>query len=122
MREFQGRRKAKKMVYSKPVLLLLMVVIFLLGRAVWAMYERDQFTRSERAKIELTLKDLTDRKAMLADTLDALNTTEGQEQAMRDKFSVVSPDEYMVTVVNKEKTPEPVATTTKHWWQGWFNN
>ena len=120
MLEFQGRRRTKSWLYSKTAVFVCLVIVAFLAHGTWKMYQRYSFTAIERQKIEMTAANLQQRRDMLANSLEMLNTGDGVERQIRDKFLVVKEGEYVVTIVDKT----PVATTTepvKHWWQKIFD-
>lgn len=123
MREFQAKKRSKGWLYSKPVLLVLLVVMVFLGHVAWQLYDRYSFTKAERVKAETVLAELQTRKDLLASSVASLDSEAGVEQAVRDKFSVVKPGEFVVNIVDKTASTVPATTTTekKSWWDKWFD-
>jgi cell division protein FtsB len=72
---------------------------------------------SELNKID----DLRKREADLNKDINKLNTTQGVEESVRDKFQVVKPGEKMVIIVDEqEKKPSTDDTTKDHSFWGFI--
>ncbi len=123
MREFQGKRRAKRWLYSKPVLLILTVIFIFFVYVLWQLYVRYRFTQTERIKVEAVLIELEARKDSLASSVALLDSDAGIEQAVRGKFAVVKPGEFVVNIVDKTASAAPATTTVeeKSWWRGWWD-
>lgn len=121
MREFQGKKRARGWLYSKTVILVLGLIVVFLLNVTWQLYERYRFTKEEKNKAEVTLADLQVRKDFLAGLVASLDTEEGVEQAVRGKFAVVKPGEFVVNIVDRTASTAPTSTIKESWWQGWFD-
>jgi len=120
MREFQGKRVLKKVLYSKIFVALLLIIVGLMLYRIWGIGSRSRVVTAEQQALLAQVAELSERKKVLEKDLAALKTDRGMEEAIRQKFSVVKEGEGVVTVVAPTTT---VATTTevKSWWQKWFS-
>src|SRR3989344_2150235 len=126
MREFQGKRRWRRLVYSLPVLVLLVLLIILLTNSAYRLYDKRQLANRERQVALAEVVQLRARQAELTETVAKLNTARGVEAAIRENFNVVKPGEKVITLVagatttvsgNVEPAPIP-------WWQpiiNWFS-
>jgi len=126
MREFQGKRRWRRLVYSLPVLVLLVLLIILLTNSAYRLYDKRQLANRERQVALAEVVQLRARQAELTETVAKLNTARGLEAAIRENFNVVKPGEKVITLVagatttvsgNVEPAPIP-------WWQpiiNWFS-
>ncbi|HEY4524623.1 MAG TPA: septum formation initiator family protein [Candidatus Paceibacterota bacterium] len=126
MREFQGKRRWRRLVYSLPVLVLLVLLIILLTNSAYRLYDKRQLANRERQLALTEVVQLRARQAELTETVAKLNTARGVEAAIRENFNVVKPGEKVITLVagatttvssNVEPAPIP-------WWQpiiNWFS-
>lgn len=122
MAVFQARRKKGNKWRSWAVLAVTFLAVIFLSHVTWQMYTRYRFTKEERVKAEETLAHLEERESALAGVVAALNTESGVEQAVREKFSVVKPGEFVVNIVERENeatSSEVVEIKKKTWWQFW---
>ncbi len=110
MREFQDKKKRRKMWYSFPVVILLFVVAMLLAKGVVNIYikYRESLSLKGRALSELALLEV--RKDALSKEIEKLSTEVGVESAIRSKFNVAKPGEKVLLLVSPEE--ELVASST----------
>ena len=99
MKEYQRKRHKGRFLYSRVILLVLLVVFAFLLKAVWGAYgrERENTVDFERTQNELTA--LQARAATVEEKLMRLKTPEGIEAEIREQFQVAKPGEKMVVVV-----------------------
>jgi len=114
MKEIQpkkGEKKKIKKLYSKPVLLLLAIVIVFLAKGTWGVYQKELESRKNVAIVTTELEDLQKRKAELQGETDKINTEEGKEEAIRTKFQVSKGGERVLVVVDR---PLPTSFTEEN--------
>lgn len=101
MREFQERKKLRKILYSKKILALLLIVLALLIYSTAKIYfkSRNALSKSEETRLELA--ELEQRKAELEKEILRLQTPLGEEEEIRRKFSVSRPEEKILVIVDK---------------------
>ena len=124
MARFQVGRRKPSTFKSTLLLLCLLILLAFLANVTWQLYTRYRFTKTERIKAELTLHQLIQKKELLANLVATLETEAGVEQAVRDKFAVVKPGEFVVNIVDKITATDSATTTVtkKSWWQGWWGD
>ena len=131
MKEFQGKRRWRRQVYSWPVRVLLILLIILLANSVYRLYEKQRLVVKERQTVLMEVARLSARQAELAEEVARLQTDRGAEDLIRKNFNVVKAGERVVTLVVNEPTTTPL--TVPHdtatpppllpWWRviiGWF--
>lgn len=109
MRDFQRKRKIRKVLYSKGVLFLLLLLLLFIGKATWNLYAKERESRANLTRVEAELQNLNLREARLRGDIARLEGPEGIETEIREQFQVAKPGERMVVLVNKEE-PEPGPT------------
>ncbi|OHA58495.1 MAG: hypothetical protein A2571_01820 [Candidatus Vogelbacteria bacterium RIFOXYD1_FULL_44_32] len=121
MKDFQGQRRVRKMIYSKISLVVLGLLILFMVKALWGVQTKNSLAVAGRTQAEAELAELEAQKAELSAQVGWLGKDRGQEEALRQNFSVTLPGEKMVIVV--EDASRPTTTTPKKsggWWQaGW---
>ena len=117
MREFQERRRTRKLLHSRYVIVLLVILIVLLVRGVIGAYEKYNKSRDLASRTEKDFAELSARQVLLSRSIDSLATDVGKERQLRDEFGVIREGEKMIVLINDKAE----ATTTsqpieKGWW------
>lgn len=111
------KRKYKRFVYSWPVVLVLLILLFFIGRASWNIYQKHQETQEKLAAVQTEHQRLKQRYKEIQEEVADLKTKEGVEQAMRERFGVVKENEEVVYIVDRdEDTPEQQTQKEESWW------
>jgi cell division protein FtsB len=118
MLPFQERKKLRKILYSKASLIALGILLFFVASGAWNIYQKAVIARSERDRAERALVDLQVRTAELTASLARLQSDQGVEEDVRQKFTVAKPGEDVVVVVDdtSKKSENSQAGQTKSLW------
>ncbi|MFA6446295.1 MAG: septum formation initiator family protein [Candidatus Paceibacterota bacterium] len=116
MRDFQEKRKWKRVLYSKGILFVLVVLLIIVAQATWKVFQKQHLAKDNAALVTRELADLEGRNTELSAQIDEMNTDRGVEDVIRDSYQVAKEGEQMVIVVDGhvDNNIEPLATTT--WW------
>ncbi len=127
MTEFQAKPKSYRGLIMRLIIIFLLIVIFILVRAVWNVYQKNTLSEESLNHAKEELKDLELQKSDLENQVSWLSLPRGREEEIRKNFSVAKEGEKVFIVVDGDR----VATTTisdddnKGWWQaikGGFSN
>lgn len=101
MREFQEKRKIRGFLYSKKIIILLLLITAFLLFSTIKVYlkSRNALSKNEEAKKELA--ELEKRRAGLETDVDRLNTESGLEEEIRKNLNVQRPGEKVLVIVDK---------------------
>ena len=118
MREFQGhhRRRLRRLTASRPVQVLLLLILILLAESVVRLYQRGQAVAGEEQSLKQELAALEARRAELTAEVASLETDRGGEAASRERFGVVKEGEKVINLVGVAPTGE-ATTTPVLWWR-----
>lgn len=105
MREFQEKHIFRRRLYSKTMLIVLLVLIILIGRGVINVYAKEKASRNELERIRKEQVVIQDRHNSLLQNSDRLKTEDGVEAEIRGKFDVAKTGEGVIVIVDK-KPPE----------------
>lgn len=111
MRELQGRRQFRRLLYSKTSVILLLVILVLLGRSTWSAYQKNNIAEHYRRQAEAELGELVIQKKDLVTDVSNLKTKRGIEEAMRVNYPVIKPGEKVIAVLDPEPNPDQAITT-----------
>lgn len=117
MREFQERRRFKRLLHSRYAIAVLVILCILLGRAVWDVYGKYERSKEIRDRTKAELAALDTRQKLLNQGIADLNTDLGKEKEVRDRFGVVKEGERMIILVNGASGSANVSPAPeKSWW------
>lgn len=123
--DFEQKRKLKRFLYSKTMLVILSILLLLIGRATWNVYKKVELSN---AHLELAQKEydkLIERQTALVSQIDRLNTEQGVESEIRQKFKVAKEGEGLAVIVDDDLKVDMSTTTKKGLWEkllGIFTN
>lgn len=109
MRNFQ-EKGSKKFWQSWPVLAILSALLLVFTWNVFVFGGKMQDTRDNRKNAENKLSQLQEQKEKLSNDIAKLNTEDGIEENIREKFGLVKEGEGMIVIVENEvveEVPEP---------------
>ncbi len=116
MLEFQQKAKLKRFIYSKFTLVIFLVLILLLSNAVWKVYQKQAWAKDNLRKTAASLEALRAREKMLSSKIERLETADGVEEEIREKYGLVKPDEEVITIVDEAATDSaPVSPSVSFW-------
>ncbi|MBX4210641.1 septum formation initiator family protein [Candidatus Parcubacteria bacterium] len=107
MLEFKQKQQFKRRLYSRSVLIVLVIIGLFFGQATWGIYKKKHDSELKADQAIAELKALKERQKELSLDVQKLNTDRGVEEEIRDKFSVTKPNEHMVVIVDNKNTALP---------------
>lgn len=107
MKDFQQRKKVRKILYSRNVIIVLCVVTILLVRGAWGVMEKNLESKKNVVLLEDQLSEARKKNEELSKHIAILNTEEGVESEIRQKFSVSKEGEQVAVIID----PKPLAET-----------
>jgi cell division protein FtsB len=116
MRELESKQKIRRWVYSTPVLVLLLALLFILFRGTLGIWEKERESASRVEDLTGKMAEVTMRTQELESSLTRLSTDEGIRDEIREKFDVSAEGEYMVVIVD----PRAETATSTEEIQAWY--
>lgn len=104
MLDFREKRFVKKVIYSKITLVILAILLLVVVRGVWGVYNDAKITEENEFIAQQELQELEERKQRIGAEIEELNSASGVEKEIRNKFSVVKEGEEMIMILD-EKNP-----------------
>ena len=117
MANFLKKRKFQYMLYSKPVLALLGLVVLFFLYSVYGAYGKVQETNTIKEQRAAVLSELEVREEVLQQEIDRLSTPKGLEEEIRSKFEVAKEGEEVIVIV---EAPEEENTGEQEEESGFF--
>ena len=107
----------RELLISPLAIAVLIFLLFILGKSVLAILEKQREVRTEERRTEERYISLQEQEKTLQSSLAKLETSEGIETEFHNKFFVVKPGEQIIVVT--DYVPGPQDTTDSDngsWW------
>ena len=101
MREFQEKRKFKKLIYSGWLQIFLGIVLLALIFPAVKVYKKSRISADKAEEIKEEMAKLEKRNAELAAEAARLESESGREGEIRKRFDVAKPGEKIIVIVDK---------------------
>ena len=101
MREFQEKRKFKKIIYSGWLQAILGIVFLALVFSTVKVYKKSRINVQKSEEIKEELVKLETRNAELAAEAARLGSESGKEGEIRKRFDVAKPGEKILVIIDK---------------------
>ncbi len=100
MSRLKNKNKINKIVYSWPVLILILIIVSLIGKSVWGVYQNEKISRGNKQYSEGKYQELKNKSDLIISEIEMLETEKGVETEIRDKFRVVKEGEQLAIIIN----------------------
>ncbi len=117
MREFEQKKKIRKILYSRTMIFFLFLVFVFLLQATWRVYHKQAISRQSLNQVIQESKRLDDRERAIQASVDYLQTDKGVEAEIRSKFRATKPGEQVAIIINDEVKRDISVPTQKTLWQ-----
>lgn len=99
------------------LLAALALVAGLSVRAAWGMYQKFEEAAAADAASQTEVANLKSQYDDASQRTEFLNTKEGQEQALRERYGVAAPGEGEIDIVRPAEGAEGAAAAPQGFWQ-----
>jgi len=121
MKEFQRKQIIRRIVYSIPSLIILLITAFFLVKGTVRVMDKG-WESSERSKdLEKRAAALILREEELKGNIARLQTEEGVRDEIKEKFSVTEEGEYVAVIVDDRKVSSSTDGSTLAWYKRFWN-
>ncbi len=115
MLEFQVKKRVKKILYSRAMFVVLIVLVALAGRATWGVYQKEKISQLNLDRLQAEITELKGREEYITSGIDRLGTDRGIEEEIRQKFKVVKDGEVMAILMDDEMAITASSTEKGFW-------
>jgi cell division protein FtsB len=122
MAGFGKKKSITEYLYSKAVVIVLLVVVIFLAFAVYERYVVERQMYARRVETNREKQELIDRKGTLKERVEYLSGDRGIEEEIRSNFDVAKEDEKVIILVGEKKKAEATTTSiidAKPWYKFW---
>ena len=106
MRNFQKKRGILGILQSVPFLILLAVLVCIFAYSMINLMSRMQETAQNKKIAEDKVAELQNSKEKLSLDIAKLNTDQGLEENIRERFGLVKEGEEVIVIVEDKNQPE----------------
>ncbi|MFT7507334.1 MAG: cell division protein FtsB [Acidimicrobiales bacterium] len=121
--KFGKKNTYKDYIYSRPVIGVLLLIIFFLIMSVYERYGVERDMSERRALSETELEQLYDRKGQLEDRVQHLEGERGIEEEIRKNFDVAREGEQVIILVGDERVEtdvvQEIVSKKEPWYKFW---
>jgi cell division protein FtsB len=121
MKEFSQKTKYRQLVYSIPVLLILLLILFFIAKGSFGIYQKYTLSKNELNNSKSDLSALEEKKNHIYQKVEKLNTETGIEKEIRSKFNVAKEGEKLVVIVD-DAPEEVIVEEEKGFFKRLFNH
>ena len=121
MRNFQQKRRFQNILHSKIVLILLGLLALFFAWGVIGFMVKMETVKENRKLAEEKFLELEKKKLELSSQIARLNTEEGKEENIREKFGLAKEGEQLIVVVEDKNPPKPLEDESGGFW-GFLKN
>lgn len=119
MAEWKSKKKGSFWHSPLALIIILLVLVIFSYNMIGLIGKERETTKNKLSELN-KLEDLRKREASLNKEIDRLNTSEGIEESVREKFQVVKPGEKMVVIVEEEKKKPADEESSDHSFWGFI--
>lgn len=103
MRELQNRRRNRRLIYSLPSLVFLILITFVLVKGAFGVLGKGRESSEITRNLEEKAAALALREMELREDITWLETEKGIREEIRDKFSVTEEGEFVAVIVDERR-------------------
>ena len=100
MNEFKKRQRLKKILYSRAIFVLLILICLLFAHAVWGIFWKYRSSVADEKQLQAKLAGLSSEESYLASSTEVLESQKGIEYALQEEFGAVFPGEKEIVFIN----------------------
>lgn len=104
MSYFKKTSTFKQIFFSKATIVIVFFLIIFTGFGLFSIIGKSITASHERKISENEISDLKTKEADLSKKIEMLKTPEGQDQALKEQYPVVSPGEHVIVITDDAGT------------------
>jgi len=116
------KKKSNYKFWHSPIALgLLFIVLVFFGYNIIDLIKKERETATRKELILEQIDSLNKKTNSLSTSISRLNTDEGKEEVIREKYQVAKPNEKMVTIIEEENKDSNllIEEEKSHGFWGW---
>ncbi len=103
MREYQEKKRIRKILYSRKTLVLIFIIMIFFVYSTVKVFIRSRDAVAKNDEVKKELNDLLKKKNDLEKEIARLRSEAGAEEEIRKKFNVGKPGEKILVIIDKKQ-------------------
>ena len=120
--EHREKVRLRKFLYSRITLALLLIIVALLLRGSIGVYKKERLTRENLEKSEIEYQELQKREEFLREETESLNTKQGIERAIRERFGLAKEGEKVIILLDEESVDPSISKKSGAGFWDWVSS
>ncbi len=112
-----GRKRIRKILYSKVMLIVLVLMLAIFVRGTWSVRNKSILAGDNQEQAIKELQSLQAREHFLKEEIVELDSDRGQEAQLRERFDVGKEGEKLIVLVDTTMQVKEIAEPKKSIWQ-----
>lgn len=121
MSQLKSKNKIKRIIYSWPVLILLLIIVILIGKGIWTVSQSERLSSENKNYSEDQYNKLKNKSDTFLSEIEMLETEKGVEAEIRDKFRVVKAGEQLAIIINADDEEKQIVGEAETIWTKIWN-
>jgi cell division protein FtsB len=121
MQEFQKKQKTRRIIYSIPSLVVLILITFFLTKGAVRVLNKERDSRERSRDLVEKASALVLREQELRESITNLQTEEGLKDEIKERFSVTQTGEYVAVIVDERKVASSTEQSIVPWYKKFWN-
>ena len=121
MKEFQGKQKIRRVIYSIPLLIVLSIVAFLLVKGAVRVANKERESSERSRDLGEKTAALVLREQELREGIARLKTEEGVKDEIKERFSVTQEDEYVAIIIDEKRSSTSTDASLSAWYRRFWD-
>ena len=117
MRELQRKQSIRRNIYSIPSLILLLIITLVLAKGAIGVWSKNGKSAALVKELEGESLDQAEREQQLKEDIDYLETEEGIENEIRERFSVSRDGEEVAIIIDRKDKENEESQPEIPWYQ-----
>lgn len=114
MKEFQEKRKLRKIIFSRYSLIVLLIILIILSISTAKVYLKSQRAVQKNQETIQKIQELEEKKRELEEKIAKLQTQSGMEEELMEKFSVKKQGEEVLNIIDKSPENDKIDLGTEN--------
>ncbi len=108
MKEFENKNILKDLFYSKFMILIVLIFIYILAKGSYGIWKKYRVANLREKEAIEQLAELQEDKNRLESEINFLNSEVGTESVLRTDYSLIKPEEKLIIIIDEDEIVEEI--------------